>query len=307
MKPNPTAINTSSSRRVPVALITLMAVYAMAALLPLFSGIAPQLIVAANIIPPAIFAFVHGSQVYRLRGILAFTAICFVVGNILENIGIRTGFPFGSYSFTDVMGPKLLGVPLLMGPAYLAIGYTSWILSQIILSPAEEIDLRPRILATPLLATCIMVAWDFSAEPMWSTVGHFWIWRHGGPYFGIPISNFLGWFLANYIIFQVFALYLAKRAVAEGVARVYWRLGVISFLVVIAASLARSALVWSFGVIPDATGIPWRAGSIALASAMVSLLLMGTFAFLAGRKVLGKSTGNDRHAPAILAEKAALE
>jgi uncharacterized membrane protein len=308
MKLHTTAINCSPVRRVRLALITLMVLYAGSAVVPLlFSSIAPQFIVAANIIPAAIFAFLHGSQVYKLRGILAFTAICFVVGNISENIGIRTGFPFGSYYFTDVMGPKLLDVPLLMGPAYLAIGYTSWILSQVILSPAEEADLRPRVLATPLLATGIMVAWDISAEPIWSTIGHFWIWRHGGPYFGIPISNFLGWFLANYIIFQLFALYLAKRTVAYGVARGYWRLGVISFLVVIATSLARSALVWSFGVVPDATGVPWRAESIALASAMLSLLLMGTFAFLAARKVLEKSAGSDRQAPAILSEKAALE
>src|SRR5262249_47586593 len=197
----------------------------------------PPVVVAVQIVPAALFALLHGFQVYRGRGILAFTAICILIGNIVENLGIRTGVPFGSYYFTDVMGPKFTGVPLLMGPAYLALGYTSWTLSHVILNPSGNIGPRPRVLATPLLATCIMVAWDLSAEPMWSTTGHFWIWRHGGPYFGVPISNFLGWFATNYIIFQLFAIYLSKRSFTYSVPGDYWRLGVTSYLVVIVTSI----------------------------------------------------------------------
>lgn len=100
-----------------------------------FSTLPAPVMVAVQIVPAALFTFLHGAQVYRARGILVFTAICFLIGNIVENLGIRTGFPFGSYYFTDVMGPKLMNVPLLMGPAYLAIGYTSWMLSHVILSP----------------------------------------------------------------------------------------------------------------------------------------------------------------------------
>ena len=37
-----------------------------------------------------------------------------------------------------------------------------------------------------------------------------WIWRDGGPYFGIPISNFIGWFVTAMLIYAVWAL-MARR------------------------------------------------------------------------------------------------
>jgi putative membrane protein len=46
-----------------------------------------------------------------------------------------------------------------------------------------------------------MVAWDLSMDPVWSTVMHSWIWLQGGAYFGVPVSNFLGWYLTVYVIY----------------------------------------------------------------------------------------------------------
>jgi len=41
----------------------------------------------------------------------------------LSNLGVRTGFPFGHYSFTNLMGPKLFAVPILLGLAYVGMAY----------------------------------------------------------------------------------------------------------------------------------------------------------------------------------------
>src|SRR5258707_15424107 len=64
------------------------------------------------------FALIHGSVRYGLRGIATFIVICLVVSNVLENTSILTGFPFGHYHYSDVLGPKLFLVPVLTGPAY---------------------------------------------------------------------------------------------------------------------------------------------------------------------------------------------
>lgn len=257
-------------------LILLMCLYAIASVLPFIWPQVPRLsAISAQILLPALFVLIHGSLVYGIRGMLVFTCIAFVVGNIFENLGIRTGFPFGSYYFTEIMGPKLLGVPLLMGPAYLAIGYTSWMIGHIILGRA------PRALATPLLAAMIAVSWDVSADPIWSTVSHFWVWRHGGPFFGVAVTNFFGWFLTNYLIFQLFALYLSRRSNTGYVPVEHWRLGVASYLVVIAVSLGGSGALLGRAQIPDATGRQWITGHIAMSSAAVSLFLMGGFGALA--------------------------
>lgn len=65
---------------------------------------------------PLIFVFVHGSLSYRLRDLLVFAAITLVVSNLFENMSILTGFPFGHYYYTDILGPKLFLVPVLIGP-----------------------------------------------------------------------------------------------------------------------------------------------------------------------------------------------
>jgi putative membrane protein len=153
-----------------------------------------------------------------------------------------------------------------------------------------------------------MVVWDFSQEPMWSTIGHFWIWRHGGPYFGVPITNFLGWFLTNYIIFRLFALYLSRRSFAQSVPEELWRLLLISYLVVIAAGIVRSSLVLNLASVSDAAGVQWKPGYIALTSGLASLFLMGAFAFLACRKLRRSSLSDgSRVAPAMLSTKAASD
>src|SRR5258708_17678046 len=56
-----------------------------------------------------------------------------------------------------------------------------------------------------------MVGWDRGMDPTSSTIRHLWIWEQGGGYFGVPLTNYLGWFFTVYVFFQVFALYLRFR------------------------------------------------------------------------------------------------
>jgi putative membrane protein len=52
--------------------------------------------------------------------------------------------------------------------------------------------------------------WDLTVDPISSTLQGLWVWTTPGAYFGVPISNFFGWFLVVYLFFQIFALYLAR-------------------------------------------------------------------------------------------------
>ena len=101
-----------------LALRALILSYAAARILQLFPGKIPMLaVVALHVLPPAVFALMHGAMLYRIRGIITFFVLCLIIGNIFENLGLRTGFPFGPYYFTDLMGPKLFLVPILLGLA----------------------------------------------------------------------------------------------------------------------------------------------------------------------------------------------
>ena len=81
---------------------------------------------------PAVFiaivlaALFHGTLIYRLRHFLIFFAIVFVISNIVENTAIIYGgysdSP-GAYYYSDLLGPKLFNIPLLVAPSCFVTGY----------------------------------------------------------------------------------------------------------------------------------------------------------------------------------------
>src|SRR5258706_1451290 len=160
---------------------------------------------------PIVFGLVHGALRYKWSGILTFIVICLVVSNILENTSILTGFPFGHYHYTDVLGPKLFLVPLLIGPAYFATGYLAWTLGTVLVGDVRRKSSAFTTFAVPFIASFAMVAWDLGFDPTSSTIHHTWIWEQGGGYFGVPLTNYLGWFFTVYVFFQLFALSLRFR------------------------------------------------------------------------------------------------
>src|SRR5260370_2961410 len=90
-----------------LALWSLLALYAAARFLPLVADKVPVSVIAAlHIVPPLLFAFTHGTVLLGRRGILTFFLLFLVVGNLIENLGVMTGFPFCHYYFTDCLTPK---------------------------------------------------------------------------------------------------------------------------------------------------------------------------------------------------------
>src|SRR5437899_6668497 len=154
---------------------------------------------------------IPGMKRYPWKGIAIFIVITLIVSGIMENLSILTGFPFGHYYYTDALRPKVTLVPILIFPSYIAFGYLAWVLSILILGGVRRGSTIFTTVAVPLVASFMMVAWDLSLDPIASTINQTWIWTQGGGYFGVPISNFLGWSLTVYVFFQLFALYLRKR------------------------------------------------------------------------------------------------
>jgi uncharacterized membrane protein len=233
---------------------------------------------------PLVFVFVHGSIAYRFRDVVFFAAVTMIVSNLSENTSILTGFPFGRYYYTDVLGPKLFLVPLLVGPAYLGTGYLSWMLARVILGASNPAIEGRFVFTMPLLASFIMVSWDLAMDPVTATINRQWIWLDGGGYFGIPFSNFTGWFLTVYVFFQIFALYLQRyREVYTGappLSRVYWLQAVLAYAVTGLKFPLNIVTHASADTIADATGALWRTQDIYLTTGLVSLFTMYAFVVL---------------------------
>ncbi len=155
-----------------------------------------------------ILAMLHGTERYGKKNIIIFFLITWVVSFSLENLSIATGFPFGFYHYSPSLG--MLTVPLIIIFAYFAIGYLSWMLSHVLtLQYGKKLEGK-QIFIVPFIAAFIMVMWDLTVDPISSTLQGLWVWTYPGTYFGVPISNFFGWFLVVYLFFQIFALYISK-------------------------------------------------------------------------------------------------
>jgi len=236
---------------------------------------------------PMAFALIHGWKQYGWRSILVFAVICLIVSNAFENLSILTGFPFGHYHYSDNFGQKLFLVPLLIGPAYLGMGYLSWTVARLILG-----DRRPggdRLVALPVLASFLMVSWDLTFDPVASTIGQNWIWHDGGEYFGVPVSNFLGWYLTVYVFFQLFSLYQSRVPTAGRPAAsvpmpepMFWW----PALVMYAATSLRAVMTFFLlppgpATVTDQAGVIWKVTALYGVCALTAIFTMGAFSVLA--------------------------
>jgi uncharacterized membrane protein len=283
-------------REETVALFLILALYAVARVLEIVSNPLPQVvIVALDVLSTLAFALVHGARHYGWRGILTFTAICIVVGNLVENVGVMTGFPYGRYYFASLMGPKLFNVPVLLGLAYIGMAYVSWTLARLIVGRPQAPMAGTRLLTLPLVAGFIMVAWDLAQDPIWGSVLHGWVWRDGGPWFGVPISNYLGWYLNVFIIYLLFALHLRRRPVSPPPpAARSWSLAVLFYAVCAAGNVLEIIPTPHPAMVADPTGKLWRVSDITAASALVSIFAMGAFAVFAwARLIEAKESSTD--------------
>jgi len=157
-----------------------------------------------------VFVIFHGTYRYRWESMIVFIALAFVISWGMETLSIKTGFPFGSYYYTNLLGAKAGVVPWGIMLAYFFTGYIAWTIATIFFKEYGSGVSKKKIILIPITASFIMVAWNICFEPVMSTVEGNWVWINGGRFFGVPLTNFFGWFLTSYIIFQLFALFNYK-------------------------------------------------------------------------------------------------
>jgi len=166
------------------------------------------------------------------------------------------------------------------------MAYLSWTLTCLILGGVQRPLTGSRIVTLPLAASFLMVAWDLAQDPVWSTILHAWIWPHAGPYFGVPVSNFRGWFLTVYVMYQCFALYLRSHPARPGpLPPGFWHLAVLFYGMSAAGNVLLAIPVAGPSMVSDPTGRQWRVSDITVTSALVSVFTMGAFALLAWLRI----------------------
>lgn len=122
---------------------------------------------------------------------------------LVEYSGHTTGFPFGSYDYTNRLQPQLGGVPLLIPLAWLMMLPPAWAVAHRIARRFSGLRGKLAFVAASAIA---FTAWDLFLDPQ-MVAWNLWVWDDPGAfsYFGIPWVNFLGWLLASAAITAIAA------------------------------------------------------------------------------------------------------
>jgi uncharacterized membrane protein len=128
-------------------------------------------------------------------------------GLLAEAVGVRTGYPFGEYSYTGTLGPEVLDVPIVVPLAWTMMAYP-------VLLAARRLNRR----WAPVIGGLGLMAWDMFLDPQMVADGR-WTWAYPDPSLraieGIPLTNFAGWAAVGTVMMLVLNLLLPDRDADE--------------------------------------------------------------------------------------------
>jgi putative membrane protein len=129
----------------------------------------------------AVIVFNHKD--WKHSWIFVFT---YILGFLVEVLGVNTGFPFGIYRYGEVLGPKLFNTPLMIGVNWLMLLYACNFIS-------SRFGLT--LITKALGAAFLMVVLDYAIEPV-AIKYDFWTWQDAQP----PMANYISWFIIAFLL-----------------------------------------------------------------------------------------------------------
>ena len=166
------------------------------------------------------------------RKTAAFTAVAWAIAYAAEFSSTRNGFPFGMYVYVDATRDRelwLANVPFFDSLSFSFLCYLGFALAVFLYAPlvmtprdfqvadTREVRTSGRVLLTGAFLTMLL---DVVIDPLtvrgdrWF-LGRIYYYPDGGIHFGVPISNYAGWFLVALVTIAVYQL-LERRAWSTG-------------------------------------------------------------------------------------------
>lgn len=158
---------------------------------------------------------------FGLRTTLLFTVLTYAVSLACEWSSVHNGFPFGLYHYVEATRGReiwIFGVPFMDSLSFTFLSFVSYSVALLVCSPLYRrgIDLRlldtwkiRRAARVWLLAALFMVMVDLVVDPL-SVLGERWFlgkifwYDPPGPHFGVPISNYVGWYFVAAVTVAIF-------------------------------------------------------------------------------------------------------
>jgi len=174
--------------------------------------------------------FLASSATLDVRRAFLFALAGYAIAWLSEYSSIHIGLPYGHYYYIEPARRDelwIFGVPFMDSMSFVFLSYAAYSVALAILSPTirgrglyllESLRIR-RSLGVRLLGALLFVYLDIIIDPI-SLRGNRWFlgqiygYPEGGSYFGVPISNFVGWFVVGF--FLIYALQLIDRLQGAG-------------------------------------------------------------------------------------------
>jgi uncharacterized membrane protein len=231
-----------------------------------------DLLVGSLLLRPYVFLFlvaflVAGSRDLGIRRTLLFGAVVWPTAWTAEFASTRVGIPFGLYHYTGLTrGQELFiaDVPFFDSLSFTFLAYAAACLARRVLAGR-----RASSGAVAVLAGFLMMMLDVVIDPVavrgdrWF-LGRIFYYPDGGPYFGVPLSNFAGWWLVGTVGVAAFAA-CAGLASVRGVGRL--GAGIALYYAVLGFNLAVTGWIGE-----------WRMLAAGLALHTVMALVLGMIA-----------------------------
>jgi putative membrane protein len=204
---------TTAVRRLPLVLAGLLVLTAIA--YPLTAGTTRDAVTWSIVLLGAGVSVAHAWLSRGRRTGLGVLGLVAVTAVAVEAVGLATGFPYGGYTYGDVLGPRLLGVPFLVPLAWLMMAWPSWVLARRLTAPVRA---ARRSAVRVVVAAAVFAAWDVVLDPQMVQAGY-WTWAHprpGLPGIGtVPLTNLAGWLLAGLLLMGLLDALVARTQVPD--------------------------------------------------------------------------------------------
>lgn len=164
-----------------------------------------DLLIGTILLRPYVFGFLAafiaaGPADLGWRRTLLFGACVWPIAFLAEFSSTRTGVPFGLYHYTGISrGQELYiaDVPFMDSLSFTFLAYAAFCLARIAMG--RRAPSRPVV---AVVTGALMMLLDLVIDPA-AVRGHRWFlgwifyYPDGGVYFGVPLSNFAGWWLVG--------------------------------------------------------------------------------------------------------------
>ena len=187
--------------------------------LSFISGEVPLWYIVITVLLYFAFSLYNAEAVMGMRNAIALKIITLLITFSGEAIGVNFGWIFGSYHYTGMLGPQVLGVPLIVILVWDIYVYSAYmIVSHIVnIRLTKKTSLLRKLWVSAIVAVLTglaTTAHDLIIDPIAVTKG-WWVWHTPGLYFpefmgGVPLSNFFGWIFLSALAVFVFKVLFEK-------------------------------------------------------------------------------------------------